>query len=70
MCPIEMSFRATRFNGRTNEPPRDTKISVLLQRSADGHTVDRGPSGIAQEGLVGDSSLGKLFLLVAVDGCL
>ncbi len=43
---------------------------MLLQRSADGNTVDGGLSGVAQEGLVGDSSLGKLLLSVAIDGCL
>ena len=46
--PARKSCRAAGFNCWSNEPPRDTKIAVLLQRSADGNTVDGGLSGVAQ----------------------
>jgi hypothetical protein len=46
------------------------KIALLPERSADGNTVDRGLSGVAQEILVGGSSLGKLLFSITVDSCL
>jgi len=67
MCPARKYCRAAGFNWWSNEPPRDTKIAVLPKRSADGNTIDGGLGGVAQNGLVGDSSLGTFLLSVAID---
>ena len=47
LVPCLKTLPRAGFNRWRNEPPRDTKIAVLPQCSADGSAVDGGLSGVA-----------------------